>query len=170
MFNKIRPEDICDNAIKLFKDDKPICVCGDLEKHNGLTIAWGSIGSLWRKNIATIYIKPTRYTFKFANECEYFSIMWFDEDKQKEINKVFGTLSGRDVDKEKLCNLKPINLDNAVAYAEAKMVMVCKKIYQNTFLKENIFDENVVNMPLYEDGLFHSEYIGEIISVYIKSN
>jgi flavin reductase (DIM6/NTAB) family NADH-FMN oxidoreductase RutF len=167
MFNKILAHEIEGNSIKLFKIDHPIVVFGDINHHNGLTVAWGSIGCLWSKDIATVYVKPTRYSFEFANQCEYFTIMWFD-DRKDEINKVFGAMSGRDVNKEQLCNLTPFELDGGVAYKEASLIIVCKKIYQNPLDKDAILSEEVLNKPLYSDGLFHSEYFGEIVGVYKK--
>jgi flavin reductase (DIM6/NTAB) family NADH-FMN oxidoreductase RutF len=168
MFKKINAYEIEGNSIKLFKSDCPIVVFGNLDKHNGLTVAWGTLGCLWSKEIATVYVKPTRYSFDFANSCEYFTIMWFDELKD-EVNKVFGFKSGRDVNKEQLCNLTPLELDGAVAYKEASLIIVCKKIYQNPINKDNILSEEVLNKPLYQDGLFHYEYFGEIVSVYKKA-
>ena len=94
--------------------------------------------------------------------------MWFDELKE-EVNKVFGFKSGRDVNKEQLCNLTPLELDGAVGYKEASLIIVCKKIYQNPINKDNILSEEVLNKPLYQDGLFHYEYFGEIVSVYKKA-
>ena len=167
MFNKILAHEIEGNSIKLFKMDHPVVVFGDINHHNGLTVAWGSIGCLWSKDIATVYVKPTRYSFEFANQCEYFTIMWFD-DRKDEINKVFGAKSGRDVNKEQLCNLTPFELDGGVAYKEASLIIVCKKIYQSPLDKNAILSEEVLNKPLYSDGLFHSEYFGEIVGVYKK--
>lgn len=167
MFKKIQAHEIEGNSIKIFKVDHPIVVFGDIANHNGLTVAWGSIGCLWSKDIATVYVKPTRYSFEFANKCEYFSIMWFDE-KRDEINKVFGTLSGKNVNKEELCKLTPVELDGAVVYEEASLAIICKKIYQNPLNKDAILSQEVLDKPLYSDGLFHSEYFGEIISVYKK--
>ena len=168
MFDKISAYEIEGNSIKLFKSDCPIVVFGDLKKHNGLTVAWGTLGCLWSKEIATVYVKPTRYSFEFANNCEYFTIMWFDELKDS-VNKVFGFKSGKDVNKEELCSLTPIELDGGVGYEEASLIIVCKKIYQNPLDKNNILAKDVLEKPLYQDGLFHSEYFGEIVSVYKKS-
>jgi flavin reductase (DIM6/NTAB) family NADH-FMN oxidoreductase RutF len=165
MFKKISPYEIEGNAIKLFKNDCPIVVFGNLKNHNGLTVAWGNLGCLWSKEMATVFVKPTRYSFKFANNCEYFTIMWFNELKES-VNQIFGFKSGRDVNKEELCGLTPIELDGGVGYNEADLIIVCKKIYQNPIDKNNILSEEVLNKPLYKDNLFHSEYYGEIISVY----
>ena len=88
MFNKILAHEIEGNSIKLFKMDHPVVVFGDINHHNGLTVAWGSIGCLWSKDIATVYVKPTRYSFEFANQCEYFTIMWFDDRKDEIIQKL----------------------------------------------------------------------------------
>lgn len=168
MFKKIKATEIKENSIKLFKEGAPICVCGTIDEHNGLTIGWGMLGSLWRKEVAIVYIKPTRYTFEYANQCEYFSIMWFDDELKLSVNRVFGSLSGKDVNKEELANLSLIELDNCPCYQEAKMIITCRKIYQAPLKKENILSNDVLLMPLYNDELFHSEYIGEIVNVYIK--
>ena len=68
MFEKISIFDVNENAVKLFKIDNPIVVFGDINKHNGLTVAWGTLGCLWSKDIATVYVKPNRYSFEFANK------------------------------------------------------------------------------------------------------
>lgn len=166
MLEKINIFDVNENAVKLFKVDNPIAVFGDINSHNGLTVAWGTLGCLWSKDIATVYVKPNRYSFEFANNCEYFSIIWFNEQQRKEINRIYGSMSGRDVNKEVLAGLTPVELDNAVGYKEASLIIICKKIYQNPIVKESILSEEVVNKPLYQDGLFHNEYFGEIVSVY----
>ena len=166
MLEKINIFDVNENAAKLFKVDNPIAVFGDINSHNGLTVAWGTLGCLWSKDIATVYVKPNRYSFEFANNCEYFSIIWFNEQQRKEINRIYGSMSGRDVNKEVLAGLTPVELDNAVGYKEASLIIICKKIYQNPIVKESILSEEVVNKPLYQDGLFHNEYFGEIVSVY----
>lgn len=166
MLEKINIFDVNENAVKLFKVDNPIVVFGDINNHNGLTVAWGTLGCLWSKDIATVYVKPNRYSFEFANNCEYFSIIWFNEQQRKEINRIYGSMSGRDVNKEALAGLTPVELDNAVGYEEASLIIICKKIYQNPIVKESILSEEVINKPLYQDGLFHHEYFGEIVSVY----
>ena len=33
---------------------------------------WGGLGVLWEKNVATVYIRPTRYTYEFVQKKDYF--------------------------------------------------------------------------------------------------
>lgn len=70
-----------------------------------MTIAWGHIGCLWERNthsnrLPTIicYVRPCRYTKRFLDNEEYFSVTAFDENYRKVLGYI-GTHSGRDIDK-----------------------------------------------------------------------
>lgn len=169
MFNKIDINNYNVNIFKTFKLDNAIAVFGSLENHNGLSIGWGTLGTLWSRNVATVYVKPTRYSFEFANSSDYFSIIWFDESIHKKAIKVFGTLSGRDVNKDDIVNLNPLELDNCTIYKEAKVIITLKKISSHSITKEEIFDKEVYDKYYSSDNLIHSEYIGEVIGVYVKN-
>lgn len=168
MLNKIKVTDLQENIVDLFKNQAAICVSGDESNHNGLSIAWGCLGSLWKKEVAIVYVKPTRYSFEFIEKYDYFSIMWFDDPLHSDIIKNYGTLSGRDVNKEELCNLNKVIIDNCVCYNEARLIITCRKIYSNKIDKNLILSDDVLSLNVYKDNIFHSEYIGEIIGVYTK--
>ena len=64
---------------------------------NTMTASWGQVGHLWGKNVATVYIRPQRYTKEFVDAGDYFTITFFDGYK-KELG-VLGSKSERDGDK-----------------------------------------------------------------------
>ena len=63
--------------------------------------------------------------------------------------------------------LHPVLLDGEIAYAEASLVITCRKLYQDDFKKENFFDMSVYEKR-YSDDLPHRFYVGEVLNVYRK--
>lgn len=163
MLKKIDLKEFTGNVFSLFKDDNALLTAGSMEQHNPMTIAWGTLGMLWRKPIAIVYVKPTRYTFDFMNKNDYFTISWFKENN-REIMKICGTQSGRDVNKDELAQLTPFDLGYSVTYQEASQVILCRKIYVDDFQMCEMFDDKI--MEIYPDELYHRRYIGEIIAIY----
>ena len=132
---------------------------------NTCTIAWGSIGVLWSKEVVTVYVKPIRHTDSFLFEDDYFTVTFFEEDHKSDL-VLCGTKSGRDIDKIKESNLKVIELENGITYKDFKRVYVCKKIYQSSFVKEGFINNQESLDKYYKDEPFHNMYVGEIVAVY----
>lgn len=159
---------IKDNPIIEFKDKWAlICARKKDGSFNMCTIAWGSIGELWSKDVVTVYVKQNRYTFDFLLEDDYFTISFFD-DKDKDILAFCGRYSGRNVNKTKKCNLTPVYIENGITFANARRVYLCKKIYCDSFKKENFKNDNFIVDKYYKDEPYHYFFIGEIIETYEK--
>ena len=155
MLDNIKPFD-------LFNKSWALVTAGPINNHNSMTVSWGELGTLWRKDVATIYIKPCRYTHQFMENNEFFVISFFDEEYRKALS-IMGTKSGRDADKDKLSDLTPISHNETTIYKEAKLTLVCKKIYQHDMVLENIPQEAVETY--YKEESPHTMYIGEVIEV-----
>lgn len=166
MFNKINVNKINENVFKLLTEDNALITSGTLEDHNTMTIAWGSFGVLWRMPIFTAYVKPTRYTFNYMEKSDTYSICFFNEKIAHDIMKYCGSHSGRYVNKDQACNLTPIILDDTIAYEEARLIIICKKVYSDEFMEEKIIDKSI--MGIYQDNQIHHFYIGKIINVYTE--
>lgn len=173
MNNVLKKIDINDYVTNVFTDFKmkwALCTSGDINNHNSLTIGWGSLGVLWRKNICTVYVRGSRYTNDYLQNSDYFTVSFYPECC-KESLKMYGTLSGRDNDKDKISGFKVIELDNGVSYEEAELVIVCKKIYQDDFKPELFLSKDIDDFyapTIEKDNTYHYFYIGEIISIYKK--
>ena len=59
---------------------------------------------------------------------DYFTLAFFGEEHREALN-LCGRVSGRDEDKIKEAGLTPYYVDGTVAFEEAKMIFVCKKVY-----------------------------------------
>lgn len=169
MFKKIIVNDYCTNIFKDLKEKWALCTAGTIENHNTLTIGWGSIGVLWRKNVFTAYVRGSRHTNDYLINSDYFTISYYDEKYRKDLT-MYGTLSGRDVNKDEISGFTPTLFDGQVSYKEANVVIVCKKIYFDVFNKDLFLDDSVVKF--YEasktDETVHYFYIGEIESIFIN--
>ena len=67
------------NPFDKFNKEWALVTAGNRDKFNSMTISWGSMGTLWFKNVVSIYIRPDRYTFEFLNNSDYFTLSFFDE-------------------------------------------------------------------------------------------
>ena len=139
---------------------------GPKDDHNTMTISWGSMGTLWNKPAVTVYVRPTRFTHKFMNEYEYFTVSFFPEDKREALEKM-GTITGRHkTDKDALAGLTVRDLGQAITYEEAEITFLCRRIYhadmQTTHMSEEIVSE------FYTPEEPHTVYIGEVVEIIEK--
>lgn len=165
MFKKIDVKELNFNVIDAFKNKWALLSVGNLDEANTMTIAWGMLGCLWKKDVAIVYVRPSRYTFKMLEENEYYTIAFFDES-YKDVLTFCGKNSKRDIDKIKYCNLHLKQFDNSVSLEEASCVLVIKKLYTDDF-KERLLSEEI-KQNCYPQQDYSRQYIGEIINCYIK--
>lgn len=165
-FKEITPQEIVNNPFELIGKDWALVTAKDGEKCNTMTASWGGVGIMWNKPVAFTFIRPQRYTFELMENEEYYSLSFFEEDWRKAL-QYCGKYSGRDVDKAKETGLTPCYDEKAPYFKEAKLVLVCKKLYAQTLNEESIVNEDVV-APSYPNKDFHKMYISEILKVLTK--
>ncbi len=157
------------SAVDLIGSEWMLITAGDDEKYNSMTASWGSLGEMWGKHVATVVIRPQRYTKEFVDDKEHFTLCFFGKgDDAKAIHKVCGSKSGRDVDKTELTGLTPVydGEFDTVYYEEAELVIICKKLYAKEFDPEAFIDKSCLDT--YKAGDFHTQYFGEIMSVLVR--
>jgi Conserved protein/domain typically associated with flavoprotein oxygenases, DIM6/NTAB family len=132
---------------------------------NTLTASWGEVGNLWNLPIYTCFIRPDRYTHEFISSSGYYSVCFFD-NKYKEQLKYCGSHTGRNENKIAKMGFTVINDDVAPFFKEAKLVLLCRIIYKDDFVKEGFVDENIYkNVYNIKHVKPHTRYIGEIVKV-----
>lgn len=131
---------------------------------NTMTASWGGLGVLWGKNVATVYIRPQRYTREFVDESETFTLSFFGGEHKKELGYL-GKVSGKDVpDKIEQSGLHLEFVDGAPAFAEAEQVLVCRKLYRDQIKPENFCIRQ--EETWYPQKDYHIVYVAEIIDAY----
>ncbi|MBR5496130.1 MAG: flavin reductase family protein [Oscillospiraceae bacterium] len=164
-FKEISPYEIANNAFSLISKDWMLITAGDKQNHNTMTASWGSIGFLWNKPIATIYVRPQRYTFEFLEQNDTFTLSFFDEEYRDAL-KLCGAKSGREINKDKETGLVPLETDGATYYEQARLVLVCKKLYFQDITPDNFIDDTIDSNYANKD--YHRAYIGQIVKVLAK--
>jgi flavin reductase (DIM6/NTAB) family NADH-FMN oxidoreductase RutF len=132
-----------------------------------MTASWGGLGVLWGKDVAFIFIRPTRHTFEFANANSLYTISFFDESYRKAL-AVCGAQSGRDIDKAAETRITPIVFtDGSVGFQEATEVITCRKLYTHDFDPSKFLDPRI-DAECYPQKDYHRMYVGEITGLWVK--
>ena len=162
-YRKLTPEEL-DGVFKLIgKDWTLITAKGKNEKGedtvNTMTASWGGMGFLWNRPVAFCFVRPQRYTYALTEQAERFSLCFFDEEYRAAL-RLCGTKSGRDTDKFKAAGLTPAELDGVPVVAQARLTLICRKLYADTLRKEGFCVPALLEN--YTAGDYHRMYILEI--------
>ena len=166
MFERIDPKSLDQNVFSLIGDLWMLLTAGTGEKCNTMTASWGGLGVLWGKPVATVYIRPQRYTLEFVEREEKFTLAFFGEAYRKAL-ALCGSKSGRDIDKVKECGFTVETADGAPYFAEADLVLVCKKAYWQDMDPTHFLDGEI-DGKWYPEKDYHRIFIGEIETVLKK--
>ena len=163
MFEKVNIHELNFNPFdKIGKDWLLISAVKDGQT-NTMTASWGTLGHLWNKDVAIVFIRPQRYTKEFVDGNDTFTLSFFN-DKHKELGYL-GRHSGKDEDKISKVGFHVEMVDGQPTFQEAKEVFICKKLYVDKFKKEDFLIPEIYDKNYPQDDL-HYVYIGEITNVY----
>jgi len=164
---RIEPNQLTENFFETIANEWMLIAAGDKEKFNMMTASWGGIGYLWNKPVVYVFIRPERYTFEFIEKKDLFTISFLGKDN-KDIHKICGSKSGRDIDKIKETGLVPhfTELGN-VTFEQSRLTLECKKLYSDTIKKEGFADQGFIERWYDTHGNFHQMYVAEIVNAWI---
>ena len=128
---------------------------------NGMTVSWGGIGVIWNRCVCYLFVRKSRYTHDFFDKTNNCSISFLSDDYKK-AKALFGSKSGRYIDKFKETNL---NLE----YDQELDTYYIKEA-DNCFLLEVLYS---IDMPIdkldskikdrfYPTNDIHTMYVCEI--------
>ncbi len=156
-------ENTIQQSFDLYNNRWALVTAGRKDSFNTMTISWGGLGTLWNRDVATVYIRPERYTYRFLNENERFTISFFPEQYREDL-MLLGTLSGRDGDKLAKTKLTARELEPGVmGFEQAKVTLVCRKIFWQDMDKANI--DPAIAKQVYANAQVHRIFIGEVEQV-----
>ena len=165
MFKKVDPKTLDLNPFAAIGDQWMLITAGTPEHCNTMTASWGGMGVLWGVPMATVYIRPQRYTKGFVDGNEYFTLSFFPESCRPQLN-LCGTKSGREIDKVKECGFTVVADEyGAPWFDQAELVLVCRKRMSVPMEEERIPAD--VREKQYH-GDYHEMYWGEIVEALIK--
>lgn len=163
-FVKIEAEKL-ENAIKLIGKDWMLITVRDTKhgKVNAMTASWGALGVLWNKNICICFVRPQRYTHSLLEQEDEFSIAFLDGEQHNAL-MICGRESGRNCDKLAKCGLTLDQTDGVPVVKEARLFLVCKKLYEDDLKKECFLEDELLSN--YAAGDYHRFYVCEIKEAY----
>lgn len=165
-FREINPKEITENAMKLIGSDWMLVAAGDKTKANAMTASWGGVGIMWGYDVAYIVIRPQRYTKEFIDAKTTFSLSFFESSFKEKLG-YFGRVSGRDEDKIAKSGMELSFDEEAPYFEDAKLVLVCEKLFAKDFDKESFIDKSLIE-KWYPNEDYHTLYIAKINKALIK--
>lgn len=165
-FKEIKPTQIEGNIFDLIGRQWMLVTAGTRDKFNTMTASWGGAGILWGKPVAFSFIRPQRYTYEFMQKHDGYTLSFYDEKYRDALN-LCGSRSGRDTDKVKETGLTPAFCGDTVYFEEAKLVLVCRKLYTQHLSLDCFTDREAAGSYTGDD--LHHVYVGEIEKVLVKA-
>jgi flavin reductase (DIM6/NTAB) family NADH-FMN oxidoreductase RutF len=143
-----------------------LLTCGDFSAgaFNCMTVSWGGLGQMWGRPFALVVVRPQRFTRLFIEKFPTFTLSAFPRALRPALN-LLGTRSGRDGDKIAEAGLTPVasQVVAAPGYAQAELILECRKIYWQDMNPANFLDLEIDKH--YPKGDYHRIYFGEILAV-----
>ncbi len=152
------------------------------EKANPMSISWGTLGIEWNKPLFITFVRTGRHTRTLLDEAGEFTVnipMPKTEEEAaaiKNIIRVCGTKSGRDMNKIKELGLTPVPADevSAPGLAELPLTLECRVLHRQLQDKDAMAEAALTHYPQ-DAGSdnpgsnrdFHIAYYGEIVKAYI---
>jgi len=133
-------------------------------KCNSMTVAWGSIGRMWNTPFVQVVVRPVRFTYEFMERYADFTLCAFPPEYRDAL-QILGTRSGRDIDKIRLSGLtpRPATLASAPVFAQAELVIECRRIYSDDFRPACFLDDGIHGHYPQKD--YHRFYFGRILCI-----
>ena len=164
-FKEISVKELKENFVNIIGDEWMLVSAGNENGYNMMTASWGGLGVMWNELVAVTVIRPQRYTKEFVDDNDVFTLSFYGDEKN--IHKVCGSKSGRDTDKTAQTGLTPVFSDDTVYFEQARLVLVCRKMYVSEMKKDGFVDKSPVD-KFYADNDYHYMYVGKIEKVLVK--
>lgn len=176
----INVKELNDNFFEAIGKEWMLVTAGTGERFNVMTASWGGIGWLWNRPVAFVFIRPERYTYEFAEQSDRITLSFLGMSREaRDIYKVCGSKSGRDINKVEACGLEVEDLGpDGVAYRQSRLTLVGRKLYADD-LRAECFVDTAVRDNWYsaseearklDSGItsgLHRLYVVEITAAYV---
>lgn len=157
-----------ENMMTAISREWMLVTAGTPDDCNTMTASWGGTGFLWGKPVAFVFVRPERYTHEFIEKSDRLTLSFLG-DAHRDVHKICGSKSGRDMDKIAAAGLSPVVLpDGGITFAQARLVMDCRKLYKAAVCPEGFVDKSLLDRWYNEQpgGGLHDMYVVEIEAIY----
>lgn len=142
-------------------------------KANPMTISWGTMGVEWGKKVFITFVRGCRFTEGLLEKNPEFTVNIPLGAVDKNILKLCGTKSGRDMDKirELGLTLEEPEVISVPGIKELPLTLECRVVYSQQQSPEHVLDSHIFThypentADIHAD--YHTAFYGEILSAYI---
>ncbi len=163
---RIDTETFIEKVFGIWRGQGLLLAGGDFRKgrFNAMTVGWGSMGVMWGRPFVQVVVRPTRYTYRFMEEYDSFTLSFFSSDYAEAL-AIMGSRSGRHGDKIAAAGLTPIASAEAAApsFAEAFRVIECRRIYRQDIDPQCFLDPALE--AHYPKRDYHRAYFGQVLCI-----
>lgn len=140
---------------------------------NTMVIGWGTLGIEWGKPLCTVFVRESRFTKTLLEKNPEFTVNIPLGELDKEILKVCGTCSGRDMDK--LAQLRlTAEAPEAISVPgirELPLTLECRVIHTQEQKLDTLAEEACARYyprtPEFPEGDRHTAYSAQILAAYV---
>ena len=161
---RVSPQEVLVRPFAVLDREWALLVAG-AERPNPMTVSWGGLGTLWNRPVATVYVRPTRFTFGLLEARSEFTLNVLGERHRKALD-LCGTRSGRDTDKWRETGLGRVPGETVAVprVAEAELALECRVLASFDLDPARFLDPAIEK--LYPRADYHRAFLGEVLAVW----
>ncbi len=131
----------------------------------GMTFSWGTIGSIWGRQIFTILVRPSRNSYRLLENTGDFTVNVLPSELASALD-YWGKNSGREVDKWAKTGLTPApsRRVSSPIVEQGILHFECRIVHRHDLEPANLAPELIP--AYYASGDHHRVYYGEILACY----
>lgn len=166
---EINVKELNDNVFEAISDEWMLVSAGSMDNYNMMTASWGTLGWLWNRPVAIVFVRPERYTCGMIESADRLTLSFLGTSQQaRDIYKFCGSESGKDVDKMKLSGLTPkVSPQGDVVYEQSRLTLVGRKLYAQSMTDDSFVDKSLLERFYGEHGGMHRIFVVEIEAAYV---
>ncbi len=165
-FYEISSRAIEGNIFERIQKHWMLVTSGTLGSWNTMTANWGGLGHLWNRDVAFVFVRPTRYTYEFIEKTGLLTLAFFDEHWRDALT-ICGSSSGRDVDKAAATGLKPAEpRPGFISFEQAELTFACRVIHKQDLDPKGFVEASLAGNY---DGDYHRLYVAEIVATLARA-
>lgn len=159
-------KDVFDITMERMTSEGLLLVTADKAgRPNVMTIGWGTIGSVWGKDVFIILVRPSRYSYSLLEQVPQFTVNVPTQGLASAV-ALCGSVSGRDCDKFEQAQLTPV----AAQETDVPVIKQCPVNYQCRVLHKTDMVAGAVpddiKKTFYPINDYHRVYFGQILACY----
>jgi len=161
---KITPQELLVKPFTILDEQWALLVAGSA-RPNPMTVSWGGLGTLWNRPVATVYVRPTRFTFSLLEAEPFFTLNFLAETHRAALD-LCGSTSGRKTDKWREANLGrvPGEIVPVPRVAEAELALECRVLATLDVDPERFLEPALEELYAKKD--YHRVFLGEVLAAF----